>query len=93
MELLHKQGVKPNSKSLREEPPDVKILSSLWYKFCVRDEILYRTGKEVDDEWQLVIPRMDILSLLHDSKMARHPGMSQMKTYHNFKILLATYEK
>ncbi len=31
MELLHKHAVKPNSKSLREEPPDVKILCSLWY--------------------------------------------------------------
>ncbi len=29
MELLHKHTVKPNSKSLREEPPDVKILCSL----------------------------------------------------------------
>ncbi len=29
MELLHKHAVKPNSKSLREEPPDVKILCSL----------------------------------------------------------------
>ncbi len=33
MELLHKHSVKPNSKSLREEPPDVKILCSLWYEF------------------------------------------------------------
>ncbi len=33
MELLHKQAVKPNAKSLREEPPDVKILCSLWYEF------------------------------------------------------------
>ncbi len=33
MELLHKHAVKPNSKSLREEPPDVKILCSLWYEF------------------------------------------------------------
>ncbi len=29
MELLHGHTVKPNSKSLREEPPDVKILCSL----------------------------------------------------------------
>ncbi len=35
MELLHKQAMKPNSKSLREEPPDVKILCSLWYEFRV----------------------------------------------------------
>ncbi len=33
MELLHKHAVKPNSKSLREEPSLVKILCSLWYKF------------------------------------------------------------
>ncbi len=33
MELLHKHAVKPNSKSLRQEPPDVKILCSLWYEF------------------------------------------------------------
>ncbi len=45
MELLHKHAVKQNSKSLRQEPPDVKILCSLWYKFRVRDEILFRTGK------------------------------------------------
>ncbi len=79
MELFHKHTVKPNSKSLREEPPDVKILCTLWYKFRVRNEILYCTGKEVDDEWLLLIPRdkqMEILSLLHDSKMAGNPGMS-----------------
>ncbi len=35
MELLHKHTVKPNSKSLREEPHDVKILCSLWYEFRV----------------------------------------------------------
>ncbi len=35
MELLHKHAVKPNAKSLREEPPDVKILCSLWYEFRV----------------------------------------------------------
>ncbi len=52
MELLHKHSVKPNFKSLKEEPPDVKVLCTLWYKFCVRDEILYHTGKEVDDEWR-----------------------------------------
>ncbi len=82
MELLHKHAVKPNSKSLREEPPDVKILCSLWYEFRVRDEIFYRTGKETTDEWRLVIPRdkrTEILSLLHDSKTAGHPGMSRMK--------------
>ncbi len=50
MELLHKHAVKTNSKSLREEPPDVKILYSLWYEFQVRDEILYRTGKEKTDK-------------------------------------------
>ncbi len=68
MELLHKHALKPNSKSLREEPPDVKIL--------------YHTGKETTDEWRLVIPRdkrMEILSLPHDSKMAGHAGMSRMK--------------
>ncbi len=82
MELLHKQTVKPNSKSLRQEPPDVKILCSLWYEFRVRDEILFRTRKEVIDEWRLVIPRdkcKEILSLLHSSNTAGHPGMSQMK--------------
>ncbi len=35
MELLHKHAVKPNSKPLREEPHDVKILCSLWYEFRV----------------------------------------------------------
>ncbi len=83
MELLNKDAVKPNSKSLREEePPDVKILCSLWYEFRVQDEILYRTGKETTDEWRLVIPRdkrTEILSLLHDSKTAGHPDMSTMK--------------
>ncbi len=82
MELLHKQEVKPNSKSLGEETRDFKILCSLWYEFRVRDEILYRTGKETTDEWRLVIPRekrTEILSLLHDSKVAGYPGMSQMK--------------
>ncbi len=54
MELLHKHAVKPNSKSLRGELPDVNILCSLWYEFR---EILYHTGKETIDEWRLVIPR------------------------------------
>ncbi len=66
----------------REESPDVKILSTLWYKFLVRDKILYRTGKETVDEWRLIISRdkrMEILSLLHDRNMAGHPGMSRMK--------------
>ncbi len=44
IELLHKHEVKPNSKSSRDEPPDVKILYSLWSKFPVGDEILYRNG-------------------------------------------------
>ncbi len=35
MELPHKHAVKPNTKSLREKPPDVKILCSLWYEFRV----------------------------------------------------------
>ncbi len=35
MELLLNHSVKPNSKSLREELPDVKVLCTLWYKFCV----------------------------------------------------------
>ncbi len=81
-ELLHKHEVKPNSKSLREEPSDVKILCSLWYEFRVQDEILYRTGKETTDEWRLVISRdkrMEILSLLHDNNTAEHPNMSRMK--------------
>ncbi len=82
MELLNKHAVKPNYKSLRQEPPDVKILCSLCYKFRVRDEILFRAGKEVTDEWRLVISRdkhKEILSLLHSSTMAGHPGMSRMK--------------
>ncbi len=32
------------------------------YKFRVQDEILYHTGKEVTDEWSLVIAR-DSLSI------------------------------
>ncbi len=82
MELLNKCLMKLNSKLLTAEPPDMKVLCALWYKVHVRDVILYRTGKEVNDEWRLVIPRekrTDILSLLHDSKMAAHPGMSKMK--------------
>ncbi len=43
MELLHEHAVKPNSKLLTAEPPDVKVLCSLWYKFRVHDLILYRT--------------------------------------------------
>ncbi len=95
MELLHKHLVKSTSKSLRKEPLNVKILCTLWYEFRVRDEILYQTGKEVDDEWQIVIQRdkrMEILSLPPNSKTAGHPVMSRMKLSH-FKILLATYEK
>ncbi len=71
-----------NIKLLTAEPPDVKVLCSLWYKFRVRDEILYHTRKEVDDEWRLVIPqdkRSEILTLLHDSKFVGHPGMYRMK--------------
>ncbi len=71
--MLHEHAVKPNSKMLTAEPPDVKVLCSLWYEFCVRDEIIYHTGKEVEDEWQLVIPRDKqsvILSLLYNSKFA-----------------------
>ncbi len=56
MKLLHEHAVKPKSKLLTAEPPDVNILCTLWYEFRVRDEILYHTGKEVDDEWRLVIP-------------------------------------
>ncbi len=44
--------------------------------------VLSGTDKETADEWRLVIPRdkrMEILSLLHDSKTAGHPGMSQKK--------------
>ncbi len=73
IELLHKHAIKPKSKLLTAEPPDVKVLCTLWYEFHVWDEILYRTGKKVDDEWQLVIPRekhTEILSMLHDSKTA-----------------------
>ncbi len=94
MELLHKHAVKSNAKSLREQPPDVKILCSLWYEFRVRDEILYRTGKEVSDEWRLVITRdkhKEILSLLHYSTMAGHPVSNEIQ--HLFKVLLAMYEE
>ncbi len=69
MKLLHKHAVKPNSKSLREEPPDVKILCSLWYEFQVRDEILYRTGKEATDEWRLVITRDNTKYTIQNTKM------------------------
>ncbi|MBL0686804.1 MAG: hypothetical protein JJV94_03140 [Sulfurospirillum sp.] len=80
--LLHEHAETPNSKLLTAEPPDVKVLCTLWFEFHVWDEILYHTGKEVDDEWWLVIPRekrTEILSLLHNSKMAGHPDMSRMK--------------
>ncbi len=82
MELLHKHTLKPNAKSLREEPTDVRILCSLLYEFQVRNEILYHTCKEPTDELRLVITRhkqKEILSLLHHSTMAGHPGMSRMK--------------
>ncbi len=64
------------------EPPDLKLLRTLFFKFCVRDEIIYRTGKEVDDEWRSVIPgekRTEILFLLHNNKTAGHPVISRMK--------------
>ncbi len=80
--VLHEHRLKPNSKLLTAEPLGVKVLCPLWYEFRVCDEILYRTGKEVDDEWWLVFPRYkrsEILSLLHNSKFAGHPGMSRMK--------------
>ncbi len=35
MELLHEHSVKPNSKLLKQETPDVKILCTLWYVFRV----------------------------------------------------------
>ncbi len=82
MELLHKHSVKPNSKLLTAKTSDIKAMYTLWFETRVRDEIYYRTGKEVDDEWQLVMPRekcTEILSLLHDSRTAGHPGMSRMK--------------
>ncbi len=91
MELLHEHSVKPNSKLLTAEPTDVKVLC--WYEFRLQDEILYRTGKKVDDEWRIVIPRVkwsEILSFLHDSKFAGYPGMS--RNDHRFKILLATHD-
>ncbi len=49
MELLHEHTENPPSKLLAGESSDEKVLCSLWYQFCVRDEILYRTGKEVED--------------------------------------------
>ncbi len=82
MELFHRHSVKSKSKLLTAEPPDVKILCTLWYEFCVWDEILYCIGKEVNDEWWLVIPQekcIEILCLVHDSRTAGHLGMSQMK--------------
>ncbi len=82
MDLLHNHSGKPASMLLVAEPPDVKVLCSLWYKLYVREEIIYHTGKEVDDPWRLVIPRdkrSEILSLLHDNKCAGHPCMSMMK--------------
>ncbi len=65
MELLHKHAVKPNSKALREEPPDVKILCAQWY-----DEWRLVIARD---------KRKEILSLLHESITAGHTGMSQMK--------------
>ncbi len=50
MELLHEHSVKTNSKLLKQEPPDVKILCTVWYEFRVRDEILYHTGKNEIEE-------------------------------------------
>ncbi len=82
MELLHEHTEKPPSKLLAGESPDVKVLCYLWCQFCVWNEILYHTGKEVEDYWRLVIPidkRSEILSMLHDNKCAGHSGMSGMK--------------
>ncbi len=82
MELLYEQAVKPNSKSLKQETPYVKIFCSLWYELHVRNEILFGAGKQVTDEWRLVITRdkhKDMLSLHHSSNMVGHPGMSPMK--------------
>ncbi len=82
MELLHEHTEQPPSKLLTGDPPEVKVLCSLWYQFHVQDEILYHTGKEVEDLLRLVIPRdkyFEILSILHDNKCAGHPGMSRMK--------------
>ncbi len=81
MELLHEHIEKPPSKLLTGETP-VKVLCSLWYQFHVQDEILYRTGKEVQDPWRLVIPRdkhSEILSMLHDNKCGGHRGLSRNK--------------
>ncbi len=47
----------------------------------VFDMRLYHTGKDVEDDWLLVIPRekqSEILSMLHNSQYAGHPGMSRM---------------
>ncbi len=74
--------MKPKSKLLTADPLDVKILCTLWYEFCYQDKILYRTSKEVDEEWRLVIPQekhTEILSLLYNRKTAGYPGMSLMK--------------
>ncbi len=60
----------------------MKILCSLWNQFRVRDEIIYCTGKEVEDPWRLVIHRdkhSEILMILDDNKCAGHPGISRMK--------------
>ncbi len=55
-------------------------------KSCVlsgtNSEFEMKFSIETTDEWRLVIPRdkqKEILSLLYDSKMAGHPGMSRMK--------------
>ncbi len=50
MELLHEHTEKPQSKLLVGESPNVKVFYFLWYQFRVRDEILYCTGKEVEDK-------------------------------------------
>ncbi len=47
------------------------------------DGILHRVGKTERDRWRLVIPRSirtKILELLHDSKWAGHPGITQIKS-------------
>ncbi len=35
IELLHEHAVKPHFKLLTAELPDVKVLCTLWYEFCV----------------------------------------------------------
>ena len=82
VELLNENDQRPSSQTLVGEPPDVKILCQYWDEYRFHNGILYRIGKDQDDDWRLVASlnlRKTIMQLVHESKVAGHPGMTRMK--------------